>query len=121
MTPEEKLKGLKTSVKLTLSVMERLEALNEDFQVGVKCLSVEKADYVYKLLDLLLEPLKKDFGFHILRKDECVLEVAKHSKKTQVQVLDKEEEKLSTDFQKALEVLQRDDDSDSTDSSSGSN
>jgi uncharacterized protein VirK/YbjX len=82
MTPQEKLKGLKTVLKLTLSVVERLEALNEDFQVGVKCLTVEKADYVYERLNLLLEHLKADFGFYILRKDELVIEVAKHSKKS---------------------------------------
>ena len=82
MTPQEKLRGLKTVLKLTLSVVERLEALNEDFQVGVKCLTVEKADYVYERLNLLLEHLKADFGFYILRKDELVIEVAKHSKKS---------------------------------------
>lgn len=121
MTPEEKLKGLKTSLKITLSVVERLEALNEDFECGVRCLSAEKAQYVYDMLILLLEPIQESSELDIqYDTSKLTVKVMKHAKKPLVQVLDQEEQKLSEDFQSAVGALRLGDDSESsTESFSG--
>jgi hypothetical protein len=73
----DKLRGLRTCLKMCFNVLERLETKgSDDWQVGVKCQSDEKADYVHKILVSVLSALAEDFGFEIV-KTENVIEVRK--------------------------------------------
>ena len=76
METVEKLRGLRTCLKICFNVLERLETHGDDWQVGVKCQSDEKADYVHKMLLSVLSGLAEDFGFEIVR-DENKIEVRK--------------------------------------------
>ena len=90
METVDKLRGLRTCLKMCFNVLERLETHGDDWQVGVKCQSDEKAEYVHRMLVSVLSELADDFGFEIVR-DEMKIEVRKQATRLQVRALDKEE------------------------------
>lgn len=93
----ERLKGLRTAVKVCFNILERLEAKSTDWEVGVKCQSDEKAVWVHRKLSEVLSELANDYDFQIV-KDDNVVKVLKQATKLRVLSPDKEE----SGFAKAL-------------------
>lgn len=74
LDPNTRCKGIKTAVKMMANVVERLEAGQSDWQVGCKCSSEEKAQFVSKVLEDTLKHLQMD-KLKILVLDENIVEV----------------------------------------------
>ena len=58
MDRRERLLGLKTVVKMLANIVERFEAKSLDWQVGCKCSSAVKAQFVYQTLHNTLSVLE---------------------------------------------------------------
>ena len=86
----ERLKGLRTCLKMCFNVLERLETKGTDWEVGVRCQTAEKARWIHHKLSVLLSELGEDFGFEISL-DDMLVKVQKQATKLQVLALDKEE------------------------------
>lgn len=74
MDSKTTLAGVRTALKMSVNILERLEAGIDDWKVGCKCSSVEKLLFVKKILKVFLDSFdNKDIVIQV--SEEFVLEV----------------------------------------------
>ena len=111
MDSAQRLAGLRTALKMSANVVERLERFQDDWQVGCRCSNEEKAGFVFDLLNRLLGVLQ-DETLEICIKESTIVEVRKPVntlkeslevfQNTVVTVSDKKQDSENCDKQESL-------------------